>query len=106
MERVAAKLGHDSLTWRTVPTSNKSLGKSAVAVEPRVEQWFLSARGVRDNLDTEQQVGALVDQILTCTAACTGADHRQQLKVIARIPPFEWTDRLLHMTGRDSMTSF
>lgn len=57
MERVAAKLGHDSLTWRTVPTNNKTLGKSAVAVEPHVEQWFLAARGVKDNLETEQQVG-------------------------------------------------
>jgi glutamate synthase domain-containing protein 1 len=57
MERVAAKLGHDSLTWRVVPTSNKTLGKSAVAVEPHIEQWFLSARGLKDNLETEQQVG-------------------------------------------------
>lgn len=56
MERVAAKLGHDSLTWRVVPTSNKTLGASAVAVEPHIEQWFLSAHGVKDNLDTEQQV--------------------------------------------------
>jgi glutamate synthase (NADPH/NADH) len=57
MERVAAKLGHDSLTWRVVPTSNKTLGKSAVAVEPHIEQWFLSAHGLKDNLETEQQVG-------------------------------------------------
>lgn len=56
MERVAAKLGHDSLTWRVVPTSNKSLGKSAVDVEPHIEQWFLSAHGVKSHLDTEQQV--------------------------------------------------
>eukprot|EP00878_Enallax_costatus_P000131 GHUV01000172.1.p1 GENE.GHUV01000172.1~~GHUV01000172.1.p1 ORF type:complete len:2326 (+),score=665.07 GHUV01000172.1:565-6978(+) len=56
MERVAAKLGHDSLTWRSVPTNNKTLGKSAVAVEPNVEQWFLAARGVKDNLETEQQL--------------------------------------------------
>lgn len=56
MERVAAKLGHDSLTWRVVPTSNKSLGASAVAVEPHIEQWFLSAHGLKDNLETEQQV--------------------------------------------------
>jgi glutamate synthase (NADPH/NADH) len=59
MERVAAKLGHDSLTWRVVPTSNKTLGKSAVAVEPHIEQWFLSAHGLKDNLETEQQVGVL-----------------------------------------------
>lgn len=57
MERVAAKLGHDSLTWRVVPTSNKTLGKSAVDVEPHIEQWFLSAHGNKDHLDTEQQVG-------------------------------------------------
>lgn len=57
MERVAAKLGHDSLTWRVVPTSNKTLGKSAVDVEPHIEQWFLSAHGLKDHLDTEQQVG-------------------------------------------------
>ncbi|WIA23003.1 hypothetical protein OEZ85_001356 [Tetradesmus obliquus] len=56
MERVAAKLGHDSFTWRTVPTNNRSLGKSAVAVEPIVEQWFLSARGIKEALDTEQQL--------------------------------------------------
>jgi glutamate synthase (NADPH/NADH) len=56
MERVAAKLGHDSFTWRTVPTNNRSLGKSAVAVEPIVEQWFLSSRGIKQALDTEQQV--------------------------------------------------
>ncbi|KAF6263375.1 hypothetical protein COO60DRAFT_459133 [Scenedesmus sp. NREL 46B-D3] len=56
MERVAAKLGHDSLTWRSVPTNNRSLGKSAVAVEPIVEQWFLSSRGVKEALDTEQQL--------------------------------------------------
>jgi glutamate synthase domain-containing protein 1 len=56
MERVAAKLGHDSLTWRSVPTNNASLGASAVAVEPHIEQWFLSAHGVKEELDTEQQV--------------------------------------------------
>eukprot|EP00775_Hariotina_reticulata_P011474 gene11474-11618_t len=56
MERVAAKLGHDSFTWRVVPTDNRSLGKSAVAVEPRCEQWFLSAKGIKENLDTEQQL--------------------------------------------------
>lgn len=59
MERVAAKLGHDSFTWRTVPTNNRSLGKSAVAVEPIVEQWFLSAKGIKEALDTEQQVGTV-----------------------------------------------
>lgn len=86
MERVAAKLGHDSLTWRTVPTSNKSLGKSAVAVEPRVEQWFLSARGVKDNLDTEQQVGECCSLGRTCkqvAVQCGCSVTQQQQRIIA-----------------------
>lgn len=56
IERVAARLGHDTLTWRRVPTHAAPLGASAVAVEPVVEQWFLSARGNRAGLDTEQQL--------------------------------------------------
>lgn len=68
MERVAAKLGHDSFTWRVVPTDNRSLGKSAVAVEPRCEQWFLSAKGIKENLDTEQQVGRVVGHSMGLSA--------------------------------------
>jgi glutamate synthase domain-containing protein 1 len=70
MERVAAKLGHDSFTWRTVPTNNRSLGKSAVAVEPIVEQWFLSSRGIKEALDTEQQVGGLPLHAYACVHWC------------------------------------
>jgi glutamate synthase domain-containing protein 1 len=76
MERVAAKLGHDSFTWRVVPTNNRSLGKSAVAVEPVVEQWFLSSRGVKEALDTEQQVCAA--PMTLGNIACCGASVRAQ----------------------------
>lgn len=89
MERVAAKLGHDSLTWRVVPTSNKSLGKSAVAVEPHIEQWFLSAHGLKDNLETEQQVGGgFVSQ---CGGACrTGQRQLTVLLVVSSSSARRW----------------
>ena len=38
--RVAAELGHAILAWRPVPTDASTLGASAVAVEPKVEQVF------------------------------------------------------------------
>lgn len=58
MEAVAAELGHEVLAWRRVPTDNRSLGASAVKVEPVVEQWFVSADGAKHRqLDAEGQVG-------------------------------------------------
>lgn len=57
LEAVAAKQGHQTLTWREVPTNNKPLGKSALATEPIVEQWFISATGnYSEQLDAEQQL--------------------------------------------------
>ncbi len=58
IEATAARLGFDSIAWRTVPTDNATLGPSAVATEPVVMQWFLSARGGNMDaaLDLEQQV--------------------------------------------------
>ncbi|KAI7845826.1 hypothetical protein COHA_000736 [Chlorella ohadii] len=41
IHQVAANQGHDLLGWRHVPTDNSSLGPSAVATEPRVEQFFV-----------------------------------------------------------------
>jgi hypothetical protein len=58
MESVAAELGHEVLAWRSVPTDNRSLGASAVKVEPAIEQWFISANGAKHRqLDAEAQVG-------------------------------------------------
>jgi glutamate synthase (NADPH/NADH) len=60
MEAVAADLGHEVLAWRSVPTDNRSLGASAVKVEPAVEQWFVTADGAKHRqLDAEGQVGCL-----------------------------------------------
>jgi len=57
MEAVAAELGHEVLAWRVVPTDNRSLGASAVKVEPTIEQWFVSANGAKHRqLDAEGQV--------------------------------------------------
>lgn len=56
-DAVAAELGHDVLAWRVVPTDNRTLGASAVRVEPAVEQMFVSARGSKfRHLDAESQV--------------------------------------------------
>jgi hypothetical protein len=58
MEAVAAELGHDVLAWRDVPTDNRSLGASAVKVEPVIQQWFVTADGAKHRqLDAEGQVG-------------------------------------------------
>ncbi|KIZ01899.1 glutamate synthase (NADPH/NADH) [Monoraphidium neglectum] len=60
MEAVAADLGHEVLAWRSVPTDNRSLGASAVKVEPAVEQWFVTADGAKHRqLDAEGQLYVL-----------------------------------------------
>ncbi|KXZ50144.1 hypothetical protein GPECTOR_17g780 [Gonium pectorale] len=56
VESVATQLGHVSLTWRPVPTNNRSLGKSALDTEPVIEQWFLTSTGNHAALETEQQM--------------------------------------------------
>ena len=40
--QVAESLGHSVLGWRSVPTDNTGLGKSAVLTEPVIEQVFLT----------------------------------------------------------------
>jgi glutamate synthase (NADPH/NADH) len=55
-ERIADQLGHMSLTWRPVPTNNRSLGKSALDTEPCIEQWFITSTGNHAALETEQQL--------------------------------------------------
>ncbi|GFR49656.1 hypothetical protein Agub_g11798 [Astrephomene gubernaculifera] len=56
VEDVATQFGHVSLTWRPVPTNNRSLGKSALNTEPVIEQWFLTSTGNHAALETEQQL--------------------------------------------------
>ncbi|PQQ04249.1 glutamate synthase [Prunus yedoensis var. nudiflora] len=40
--KVAESLGHTVLGWRSVPTDNSDLGKSALQTEPVIEQVFLT----------------------------------------------------------------
>lgn len=77
IEDAAAHMGHDIITWRAVPTNNRSLGLSARKTEPVIEQLFLSAKGHLQTLEVEQQVrfcgGAAhaLGQLLLCTG-CLG----------------------------------
>ena len=68
MEAVCTKLGHETLGWRTLPTDNRSLGKSAVDTEPVVEQWFITARGSL-KVEADQQVRRCRGSGCSCVAA-------------------------------------
>ena len=63
---MAEKLGHTVLAWRLVPTNNYSLGESAKAVEPHIEQVFisLSSSPVTSSPDPEAQVMIAATAIL------------------------------------------
>lgn len=56
--QVAESLGHTVLGWRSVPTDNSDLGKSARQTEPVVEQVFLTPTP-RSKVDLERQVISL-----------------------------------------------
>ena len=43
-ERIVVEEGQRVLGWREVPTDNRALGASAVAVQPAIEQVFVGAR--------------------------------------------------------------
>ncbi|KAJ9539597.1 hypothetical protein OSB04_026103 [Centaurea solstitialis] len=53
--KVAESLGHTVLGWRSVPTDNSGLGKSALQTEPVIEQVFLTPAS-RPKTDFEQQM--------------------------------------------------
>ncbi|KAL5999002.1 glutamate synthase [NADH] [Asimina triloba] len=52
---VAESLGHVVLGWRSVPTDNSGLGKSALQTEPVIEQVFITPSSSSDT-DFEQQL--------------------------------------------------
>eukprot|EP00798_Chlamydomonas_sp_ICE-L_P026060 gene26060-11762_t len=56
IEKVTSDMGHESITWRVVPTNNRSLGLSAKETEPVIEQYFISATGNYTHLEPEQQL--------------------------------------------------
>ncbi|XP_028789416.1 glutamate synthase [NADH], amyloplastic-like, partial [Neltuma alba] len=53
--KVAESLGHSVLGWRSVPTNNTGLGKSALHTEPVIEQVFLTPRS-QSKVDLERQM--------------------------------------------------
>jgi glutamate synthase (NADPH/NADH) len=55
IEEAVTHMGHDFITWRPVPTNNRSLGASARATEPIIEQIFIGATG-HLILEPEQQL--------------------------------------------------
>lgn len=80
MCRVAQKLGHTVLAWRLVPTTNYDLGESAKAVEPHIEQVFisLSSSPVTSSPDPEAQVCVFLPLdalFLSCHARATWSAH-------------------------------
>lgn len=61
--KVAESLGHMVIGWRSVPTDNSGLGKSALETEPVIEQVFLTPSS-RSKVDLERQVLAFYLDLL------------------------------------------
>ncbi|KAI3846660.1 hypothetical protein MKW92_019453 [Papaver armeniacum] len=72
--KVAESLGHEVLGWRTVPTDNSGLGKSALQTEPVVEQVFL-AKSPRSKADFEQQMYILRRVAMVAIRAALNLQH-------------------------------
>ncbi|CAK9149444.1 unnamed protein product [Ilex paraguariensis] len=68
--KVAESLGHTVLGWRMVPTDNSGLGKSALQIEPVIEQVFFTPTP-RSKADFEQQMYILrgVSMVVAIRAA-------------------------------------
>ncbi|CAL5227781.1 g10803 [Coccomyxa viridis] len=75
--KVAEKLGHTVLAWRLVPTNNYNLGESAKAVEPHIEQVFisLSSSPVTSSPDPEAQFFVL-RKLIEHAWVRKGYDHK------------------------------
>nr|GEW31813.1 glutamate synthase 1 [NADH], chloroplastic isoform X1 [Tanacetum cinerariifolium] len=72
--KVAESLGHTVLGWRTIPTDNSSLGKSALQTEPVIEQVFLTATA-RSKADFEQQMYILRRVSMVAIRAALNLQH-------------------------------
>ncbi len=56
-EKILKEEGHEFLGWRTVPTSDGSLGPTAVASEPVVRQIFIGRNpSIKSDLDFERKL--------------------------------------------------
>ncbi|GAB4858435.1 glutamate synthase [NADH] [Ancistrocladus abbreviatus] len=72
--KVAESLGHTVLGWRSVPTDNSGLGKSALQTEPVVEQVFLTPTP-RSKADFEQQMYILRRVSMVAIRAALNLQH-------------------------------
>ncbi|MFQ5593584.1 MAG: glutamate synthase large subunit [Anaerolineae bacterium] len=56
-EQIITEEGQRVLGWRTVPTNNSSLGKTALSCEPCVRQVFIGLEsGIQDSLEFERKL--------------------------------------------------
>ncbi|KAF6136042.1 hypothetical protein GIB67_000044 [Kingdonia uniflora] len=72
--KVAESLGHVVLGWRSVPTNNTGLGKSALQTEPVVEQVFLTPTP-QSKADFEQQMYILRRVSMVAIRAALNLQH-------------------------------
>ncbi|XP_010266511.1 PREDICTED: glutamate synthase 1 [NADH], chloroplastic isoform X1 [Nelumbo nucifera] len=72
--KVAESLGHVVLGWRSVPTDNTGLGKSALQTEPVIEQVFLTP-SPRSKSDFEQQMYILRRVSMVAIRAALNLQH-------------------------------
>ncbi|KAL5727008.1 alanine dehydrogenase [Ranunculus cassubicifolius] len=72
--KVAESLGHTVLGWRSVPTDNSGLGKSAVDTEPVIEQVFLTP-STRSKVDLERQMYILRRLSMVAIRASLNLQH-------------------------------
>ncbi|MQL72876.1 hypothetical protein Taro_005221 [Colocasia esculenta] len=72
--KVAESLGHVVLGWRSVPTDNTGLGKSALQTEPVIEQVFLTP-SPRSKADFEQQMYILRRVSMVAIRAALNMQH-------------------------------
>ncbi|GAB4826252.1 glutamate synthase [NADH] [Ancistrocladus abbreviatus] len=74
--KVAESLGHTVLGWRSVPTDNSGLGKSALQKEPVVEQVFLTPTP-RSKAELEQQMYILRRVSMVAIRAALNLQHHR-----------------------------
>lgn len=72
--KVAESLGHAVLGWRSVPTDNSGLGRSALLTEPVLEQVFLT-RSTRSKVDLERQMYILRRLSMVAIRAALNLEH-------------------------------
>ncbi|KAG5050369.1 hypothetical protein JHK85_011472 [Glycine max] len=73
-QKVAESLGHSVLGWRSVPTDNTGLGKSAVLTEPVIEQVFLTP-STQSKVDLERQMYILRKLSMVAISSALNLDN-------------------------------